>query len=114
SGAPSRQPAPNSSSIAAARVSGRATEKIVPVLKPAYCPPARPRRRWPGMSGQVWHVETAKEPGRHEFSKMVEAARHDATIGPIICEKVDRLCRNLRDNLPLDDLPPGTLSCNQS
>jgi len=33
-------------------------------------------------------VVTAKEPGRREFSKMVEAARHDATIGAIICEKV--------------------------
>jgi len=42
-------------------------------------------------------VETAKEPGRREFSRMVEAARRDATIGALICEKVDRLCRHLRE-----------------
>ena len=58
-------------------------------------------------------VETAKEPGRREFSKMVEAARHDATIGAIICEKVDRLCRNLRDYLTIDELPARTLFWQQ-
>jgi len=58
-------------------------------------------------------VETAKEPGRREFSKMVEASRHDATIGAIICEKVDRLCRNLRDYLTIDELPARTLFWQQ-
>ena len=58
-------------------------------------------------------VETAKEPGRHEFSKMVEAARHDTTVGAIICEKVDRLCRNLRDYLTIDELPAKTLFWQQ-
>jgi DNA invertase Pin-like site-specific DNA recombinase len=58
-------------------------------------------------------VETAKEPGRREFSRMVEAARHDATVGAIICEKVDRLCRNLRDYLTIDELPAKTLFWQQ-
>ena len=58
-------------------------------------------------------VETATEPGRHEFSRMVEAARHDASIGAIICEKVDRLCRNLRDYLTIDELPAKTLFWQQ-
>ena len=58
-------------------------------------------------------VETAKEPGRREFSRMVEAARHEATIGAIICEKVDRLCRNLRDYLTIDELPAKTLFWQQ-
>ena len=58
-------------------------------------------------------VETAKEPGRLEFSRMVEAARRDATIGAIICEKVDRLCRNLRDYLTVDELPAKTLFWQQ-
>jgi DNA invertase Pin-like site-specific DNA recombinase len=58
-------------------------------------------------------VETAKEPGRCEFSRMVEAARHDATIGAIICEKVDRLCRNLRDYLTIDELRAKTLFWQQ-
>lgn len=58
-------------------------------------------------------VETAKEPGRREFSHMVEAARHDTTIGAIICEKVDRLCRNLRDYLTIDELPAKTLFWQQ-
>ncbi len=44
---------------------------------------------------------------------MVEAARHDATIGAIICEKVDRLCRNLRDYLTIDELPAKTLFWQQ-
>lgn len=58
-------------------------------------------------------VETAKEPGRREFSRMVEAARHDSTLGAIICEKVDRLCRNLRDYLTIDELPAKTLFWQQ-
>ena len=58
-------------------------------------------------------VETAKEPGRREFSRMVDAARHDSTLGAIICEKVDRLCRNLRDYLTIDELPAKTLFWQQ-
>ena len=58
-------------------------------------------------------VETAKEPGRREFSRMVEAARRDATIGALICEKVDRLCRNLRDYMTIDELPAKTLFWQQ-
>jgi site-specific DNA recombinase len=44
---------------------------------------------------------------------MVEAVRHDPTIGAIICEKVDRLCRNLRDYLTIDELPAKTLFWQQ-
>ncbi len=66
-----------------------------------------------GIVAEYVDVETAKEPGRREFSKMVEAARHDTTVGAMLCEKVDRLCRNLRDYLTIDELPAKTLFWQQ-
>jgi len=48
-------------------------------------------------------VESAKQTGRTEFGKMIEYVKR-ARIDAIICHKVDRLCRNFRDFVTIDDL----------
>lgn len=49
-------------------------------------------------------VETAKVAGRKDFEKMVEKLKGNSDIEGIICEKTDRLYRNLKDWVTLDDL----------
>ena len=48
-------------------------------------------------------IESAKESGRKNFSKMIEFLKENEGVG-IICDKVDRLYRNWRDYITLDDL----------
>ena len=48
-------------------------------------------------------VESAKQPGRTNFNKMVEYIKDDS-VDTIICHKVDRLCRNFKDYVTIDDL----------
>jgi DNA invertase Pin-like site-specific DNA recombinase len=48
-------------------------------------------------------VESAKQPGRTNFNKMIEFIKGDS-IDTIICHKVDRLCRNFKDYVTIDDL----------
>ncbi len=46
--------------------------------------------------------ETAKSTGRRDFSKMIEFLRANECV--LICEKTDRLYRNLKDYLTIDEL----------
>ncbi|KKS05075.1 MAG: Resolvase [Candidatus Curtissbacteria bacterium GW2011_GWA2_41_24] len=48
-------------------------------------------------------IESAKESGRKKFSEMIAYLETNKDVG-IICEKVDRLCRNFKDYVTFDDL----------
>lgn len=48
-------------------------------------------------------VESAKQTGRTHFTKMIELLRK-TPVDAIICHKVDRLCRNFRDYVTVDEL----------
>src|SRR3990167_9543163 len=48
-------------------------------------------------------IESAKESGRKKFGELIEFLTKNPDTG-IICEKVDRLYRNLKDYLTIDDL----------
>src|SRR3989344_5217990 len=48
-------------------------------------------------------IESAKESGRKKFSEMIAYLETNKDVG-IICEKVDRLCRNFKDYITFDDL----------
>src|SRR3989344_2294738 len=48
-------------------------------------------------------IESAKESGRKKFSEMIAYLEQNKDVG-IICEKVDRLCRNFKDYITFDDL----------
>ncbi len=49
-------------------------------------------------------VESAKKAGRPEFNRMIERVRKEKSIEGILCHKVDRLCRNFKDYVTVDDL----------
>ncbi|MCK4856506.1 MAG: recombinase family protein [candidate division Zixibacteria bacterium] len=49
-------------------------------------------------------VESAKRAGRTNFNRMIKHIRSDKNIQAIICHKVDRLCRNFRDYVTVDEL----------
>lgn len=49
-------------------------------------------------------VETAKRAGRRQFDEMCRFLKKSRTCQVIICEKTDRLYRNLKDWVALDDL----------
>ena len=49
-------------------------------------------------------VETAKSAGRTQFGKMVEFLRSNPDVGQILVEKTDRLYRNFKDFVLLEDL----------
>ena len=49
-------------------------------------------------------VETAKTPGRKEFERLVQALGGSRRCRTIITEKTDRLYRNFRDAVTLEDL----------
>src|SRR3990167_10774450 len=48
-------------------------------------------------------IESAKQSGRKQFEQLTSYLKDNANVG-IICEKVDRLYRNLKDYLIVDDL----------
>lgn len=49
-------------------------------------------------------VETAKAAGRTNFNQMIAYLRRHPAVGAILVEKTDRLYRNLRDWVTLDDI----------
>ena len=49
-------------------------------------------------------VETAKEPGRANFSEMLSFLKRQRTCRLLLVEKTDRLYRNLKDWVSIDDL----------
>ena len=49
-------------------------------------------------------VETAKASGRVQFSEMMTWFRRNRSCGVLLVEKTDRLYRNLRDAVTLEDL----------
>jgi DNA invertase Pin-like site-specific DNA recombinase len=49
-------------------------------------------------------VETAKKAGRPVFNEMIALVRKDATVEGVVCHKVDRLCRNFKDFVTVDEL----------
>ena len=48
-------------------------------------------------------AETAKQTGRHEFAKMLQFLKKSKDVNAIIVEKTDRLYRNFRDYVDVDD-----------
>ena len=48
-------------------------------------------------------IESAKESGRKNFNKMTDFLNQNENVG-LMCEKVDRLYRNWKDYITLDDL----------
>lgn len=49
-------------------------------------------------------IETAKESGRAQFNEMVRYVRRHSTVRIILVEKTDRLYRNLKDWVTMDEL----------
>ena len=49
-------------------------------------------------------VETAKRAGRSSFSEMVKFLKKNPSVRTILCEKTDRLYRNFKDYVIIDDL----------
>jgi site-specific DNA recombinase len=49
-------------------------------------------------------VESAKNPGRKEFSNMLRLLRENADVRVVLVEKTDRLYRNRTDSLAFEDL----------
>lgn len=49
-------------------------------------------------------VETAKQAGRSNFNKMIKFLEDTPSIKTILCEKTDRLYRNFRDYVTIDEL----------
>jgi len=49
-------------------------------------------------------VETAKQCGRAQFNNMVGFLEEHPQVGIILCEKTDRLYRNFKDYVTIDDL----------
>lgn len=49
-------------------------------------------------------VDTAKKIGRSEFNRMVKFLRKNSSIRIIIVEKTDRLYRNIKDFLTIEEL----------
>ncbi len=53
---------------------------------------------------QFIDVETAKKAGRQNFNLMIELLKENKEITSILCEKTDRLYRNFKDYVTVDDL----------
>ncbi len=49
-------------------------------------------------------VETAKKSGRTSFNEMLQYIRRHPTVRMLLVEKTDRLYRNLKDWVTVDDL----------
>lgn len=57
-----------------------------------------------GVAQEFTDVETAKRSGRAGFGEMLKYLRRNSTCRIILVEKTDRLYRNLRDWVTIDDL----------
>jgi len=49
-------------------------------------------------------VETAKQAGRANFNSMIDFLKNNPEVKNILCEKTDRLYRNFKDYLTIEDL----------
>jgi len=49
-------------------------------------------------------VETAKQSGRTHFNQMIQYLEENPEVGTILCEKTDRLYRNFKDYVIVDEL----------
>ena len=49
-------------------------------------------------------VETAKRPGRAGFDEMVRFLKRSSSVRVLLVEKTDRLDRNLKDYVTMDEL----------
>ena len=49
-------------------------------------------------------VDTAKRPGRAGFDEMIKFLKRSSSVRVLLVEKTDRLYRNLKDWVTLDDL----------
>ena len=49
-------------------------------------------------------VETAKQSGRIQFSRMVRFLQEHPQVRILLCEKTDRLYRNFKDYVTIDEL----------
>jgi DNA invertase Pin-like site-specific DNA recombinase len=49
-------------------------------------------------------VETAKQAGRSNFNSMIDFLKNNLEVNNILCEKTDRLYRNFKDYLTIEDL----------
>lgn len=49
-------------------------------------------------------IESARKTGRKNFNEMISFVKNTPSIEAVICHKVDRLCRNFRDFITIDDL----------
>ena len=49
-------------------------------------------------------IETAKQAGRSNFNSMIDFLRDNPEVKNILCEKTDRLYRNFKDYLTIEDL----------
>jgi len=56
-------------------------------------------------------VETAKQSGRTNFNEMVQYLEEHPKVGTILCEKTDRLYRNFKDYVIIDDLDLKLAGC---
>jgi site-specific DNA recombinase len=50
-------------------------------------------------------VESAKKSGRPKFDEMLAYLKKNPQVQGILCHKVDRLCRNFKDYVTIDELP---------
>ena len=48
-------------------------------------------------------AETAKQTGRHKFAEMLRFLKKSKDVNAILVEKTDRLYRNFRDYVDVDD-----------
>ena len=58
------------------------------------------------LAVQEWYVESqsAHKPGRPEFRRMVDYLKAHPTVDGVVCYKIDRLARNLRDYSELSEM----------
>ncbi len=56
------------------------------------------------VAAEYVDIETAKQSGRTSFGEMIRFLRKNSTVQTILVEKTDRLYRNLRDWVTIDEL----------
>ena len=49
-------------------------------------------------------VETAKQAGRYNFNEMIDFLKNNSEVENVLCEKTDRLYRNFKDYITIEDL----------
>ena len=76
-----------------------------------YSIPAQKKLLWEYAKANSFSVvkkfeddETAKSAGRTGFNKMIEYLKSNKDVGTILVEKTDRLYRNFKDYVTIDDL----------